>query len=191
MVLCSNAFAIQNISTEDVYLQLPGVYVLHPGEVIDLLEAGVPLNTIATSEIVFIQMSRQRLKQVAIPDKNNLSIPTLERTLTETGAQYTQYETEQLIRGCEGSGNLGPFDPLGGGTNGGLEKVSALIGNGIATRYRVTHDLDTDEVMVQTYSNTAPKDTVFPLVDRINNTQIELAFNEPPSNEQYTVLIVG
>lgn len=158
MVLCNNAFAVKNVSHEDVYPQLNSVYVIHPGEIVDLLERGIPLNKITANETIFVQFSRGRLIQIQIPDKNNLSLPALNRTLEETGYSYTQYETEQLIRGCDLGGTLGPFAPLGIG----LTRVSAIIGNGSSIRFRVTHNLNTEAVVVQTYSN-IPQKTLFSL----------------------------
>lgn len=192
MSLCDNVFAIKNVSTEDVYLQLPGIYVLHPGEWRELFGLGISLQTITNSEALFTQFARGRLVQVEVPNENNISIPTLQRTLTETGTKYTQYETEQLLRGCGFEGDLGPYDPLGGGGPGsGLTRVSALLGNGVNTKFRVTHSLETEDVLVQVYSNFPPKDTVFPLVNRLNDNQVEIQFDRPPSTDQYTVIIIG
>lgn len=194
MTFCDNAFAVKNISTEDVYLQLPGLYVLHPGEVRELLSLGISLQAITNSETIFVQFSRGRLIQVEVPGENNVSIPTLNRTKLETGTKYTQYETEQLLRGCGLEGETGPFDPLGSGGGGGgsgLTRVSALLGNGTNTKFRVTHSLETEDVFVQVYSNFTPKDTVFPLINRLNDNQVEVEFDRPPSSDQYTILIIG
>lgn len=189
MVLCDNAFAIQNISTEDVYLQLPGLGVIRPGEIKELLSLGSNFQIISNSQTLFIQFSRGRLVQVFVPERNNISIPTLKRTLTETRTKDTQYETEQLLKGCNFESGLGPLDPVGP-VPGGLIRVSALLGNGVNTKYRVTHNLETEDVLIQVYSNFPPKDTVFPLITRLNENQVEVEFDRPPSTEQYTILIV-
>lgn len=186
MTFCNNSFAIKNVSTEDVYLQLPGIHVIHPGEIYDLLEIGIDLQSIANNEFLFIQFQRKRLIQIQVPGKTNINVSTL----TQTGTKYTQYETEQLVRGCDFSGQFGPFNPLGSnGSN--LTKVSALLGNDVNTKFRVTHNLETTEILVQVFSNLSPKDTVFPTVDRINDNQIEIQFNNPPSANQYTIIIIG
>lgn len=186
MAACDNAFAIRNVSTEDVYLQFPGLYVIHPGESANLIALGIAIQTIATSNILFIQFNRGRLIQIPVSGKNNLTISTLQNTKT----QYTQYETEQLIRGCSFTGDLGPYDPLGGGGSS-LTRVSALLGNGSNQLFNVTHNLNTEEIFVQVYSNLAPKDNVYPRIDRINLNQIQVKFDRPPYTNQYTIIVLG
>lgn len=63
------------------------------------------------------------------------------------------------------------------------------IGDGSSTTYTVTHGLNTRDVMVQTYSNLTPYDTVMVDVERTNTTQVTLNTASPISTSGVRVLV--
>jgi hypothetical protein len=187
MTTCDNAFAVRNISTEDVYLPFPGIAVLHPGQTADLIALGIELQAIASSADLLSQFARGRLLQVTVSGKNNVQITSIQNT----NAAPTQLDTEQLVLGCDLAGSPGPFTPAGGGGGGSLTKVTASVGDGATTLFNVTHNLGTLDVMCQAYANSAPKQNVEPRFDRISTTQVQVRFDVAPTTNQYTIIIIG
>lgn len=75
-------------------------------------------------------------------------------------------------------------------TDGFTKKVSASVGNGVATSYAVTHNLGTRDVVVNVYDN-ASYDTVEVDVVRTDANTVTVTFASAPSSNAYRVVVVG
>ena len=64
----------------------------------------------------------------------------------------------------------------------------ANIGNGTNTSFILIHDLDTKDLMVEIYEISTGQ-TVYADVTRYSDTRIKIDFAEPPTTEQFRVLI--
>lgn len=180
---CANSFAVKNVSTEEVHLQLPGIRSLMPGDMVDLLRYGFDTHTLVTNTPLMAQLNSGRLVQIQIPGRTNIDVGFVQTAVTP----MSQIDTEQLIRGCDFQGNLGPFS--NGGSGG--SKLSVNIGTGSpATTFQVTHNFGTKDVTVTVYEN-ASGDTVYPDVRRINDNQVRITFSESIATDEYRVVVIA
>jgi hypothetical protein len=73
-----------------------------------------------------------------------------------------------------------------------IEKVSSKkvynVGDGVSTNFQLNHNLGTRDVIVQIYE-TSTGDSVETFVRRLNDDDVEIFFNKPPSEEEYRVII--
>lgn len=69
-------------------------------------------------------------------------------------------------------------------------KASASVGNGAATVFTVTHNLNTLDVSVQVFDN-ATTETIECDVTRNSTSQVTIGFAVAPANNAYRVLVVG
>lgn len=69
-------------------------------------------------------------------------------------------------------------------------KASGSIGNGAATVFTVTHNLNTLDVSVQVFDN-ATTETIECDVTRNSTSQVTIGFAVAPANNAYRVLVVG
>jgi hypothetical protein len=75
-------------------------------------------------------------------------------------------------------------------TDGFTKKVSASVGNGVATAYAVTHSLGTRDVVVNVYDN-ATYDTVEVDVVRTDTNTVTVTFASAPASNAYRVVVIG
>lgn len=71
------------------------------------------------------------------------------------------------------------------------KKYSAAFGDGAATQYDITHNLGTEDVIVEVYRNSGSKDTVGCDVGRVDTNTVRLNFASAPSSNQFRVVIIG
>lgn len=76
-------------------------------------------------------------------------------------------------------------------SDGFAKKYVANVGDGTLTELPVTHNMNTKDVMVNVYDNSAPYDTVEVEVQRNSVNQIKLIFASAPTSNQYRVVVVG
>lgn len=74
---------------------------------------------------------------------------------------------------------------------GRLRKFSQTIGDGSATLYTVTHNLNSDDVQVEVYRATGAKDSVLADVDRSSVNAIRITFASAPSINAFRVVVIG
>jgi len=72
-----------------------------------------------------------------------------------------------------------------------LKKVSANIGDGTATTYTVTHNLNTRDVIVRIFPNSGQYDDVEVDVQRISVNAVALVFETAPATNAYRVVVIG
>jgi hypothetical protein len=71
----------------------------------------------------------------------------------------------------------------------GTRKVNALIGDGAATSYVVTHNLNTRDVECEVYRNSGNFDTVLVEIQRTSVNSITLLFDSAPASNAYRVMV--
>ena len=74
---------------------------------------------------------------------------------------------------------------------GRLRKVSADFGDGSATQFDITHNLNTRDVQVEIYRNSGGYDTVIADVSRISVNAIRINVTTAPASNAYRAVIVG
>jgi hypothetical protein len=75
--------------------------------------------------------------------------------------------------------------------SGRLRKVSAAFGDGAATQYTVTHNLNSADVQVEIYRTSGVQDTVLCDVDRPSVNAVRLTFAAAPSANQFRCVVIG
>jgi len=75
-------------------------------------------------------------------------------------------------------------------TDSFTKKASASVGNGSATSFAVSHNLNTEDVLVQVFDN-ATHDTVETDVVRTDVNTVTVSFATAPSNNAYRVVVIG
>jgi hypothetical protein len=75
--------------------------------------------------------------------------------------------------------------------SGRLRKVSANIGDGSATSYVVTHNLNTRDVIIRVFPNSGQYDDVEVDVQRTSTTTTTLVFATAPASNAYRVVVMG
>jgi hypothetical protein len=75
--------------------------------------------------------------------------------------------------------------------SGLLKKVSASIGDGSATTYTVTHNLNTRDVIVRVFPNSGEYDDAEVDVQRTSVNAVALVFATAPATNAYRVVVIG
>jgi hypothetical protein len=75
--------------------------------------------------------------------------------------------------------------------SGRLRKVSTSIGDGSATSYVVTHNLNTRDVIIRVFPNSGEYDDVEVDVQRTSTTTATLVFATAPASNAYRVVVLG
>ena len=69
------------------------------------------------------------------------------------------------------------------------KQYAATIGDGSATSYAVTHNLNSRDVTVELYRNSGNYDTVLAEVQRTSVNQVTLLFDSAPAANAYRVIV--
>lgn len=72
-----------------------------------------------------------------------------------------------------------------------MHKFEFTIGNGILKHFTLTHSLETSAVFVQVMENKLPSRIVYAEIEIIDNNNVRINFEVPPSEKQYKVIIAG
>jgi hypothetical protein len=80
-------------------------------------------------------------------------------------------------------------DTVGINTAVVVTKYAANVGDGSATSYTITHNLDTRDVIVTIYDNSSPYAEVICDVQHTSTTAITLLFSVAPTSNQYRVVV--
>jgi len=75
--------------------------------------------------------------------------------------------------------------------SGRLRKVSSNVGDGSATSYTVTHNLNTRDVIVRVFPNSGQYDDVEVDVQRTGVNTVAVVFATAPSSDAYRVVVLG
>jgi hypothetical protein len=109
---------------------------------------------------------------------------------SETTAGIAELATQAEVDA--GTDDLRIVTPLKLATwSGRLRKVSTSVGDGSATSYVVTHNLNTRDVIVRTFPNSGEYDDVEVDVQRTSTTTVTLVFATAPASNAYRVVVLG
>jgi hypothetical protein len=78
-----------------------------------------------------------------------------------------------------------------GAWSGRLKKVAANFGDGSATQYDITHNLNTDDVHVTVYRNSGAKDEISCDIGRPTVNAVRLNFATAPTSNQFRCVVIG
>lgn len=78
--------------------------------------------------------------------------------------------------------------PLGTGGVSGIQKYIENVGDGAATGYTITHNLNTEDVTVSLYEG---KKTVFAEVEILDENSIKVSFSKSPALNAVKAVIIG
>lgn len=70
-------------------------------------------------------------------------------------------------------------------------KFSALMGDGSATQFDITHNLNTRDVQITVYRNATPWDTVICDAERPDANTARVRFSSAPASNAYRVVVLG
>jgi len=112
------------------------------------------------------------------------------------------YATENYVDGEVFSGDYGDlsgvpdrFDPEDHGnerhTENFPEKHAETIGDGSSTSFTINHGFGTRDVTVEVYRDSSPYDKVFASVKHDTTDDVEVSFSEPPSSDEFRVVVIG
>ena len=73
----------------------------------------------------------------------------------------------------------------------GVRKYVVNVGDGAATSYTITHNLNTRDVTVQMFENASPYSQIEADVEHTTTTTVTVRFAVAPTNAQYRAVIVG
>ena len=109
---------------------------------------------------------------------------------SETTAGIAELATQAEVDA--GTDDLRIVTPLKLATwSGRLRKVSANVGDGSATSYVVTHNLNTRDVIIRVFPNSGQYDDVEVDVQRTSTTTATLVFATAPASNAYRVVVLG
>lgn len=109
---------------------------------------------------------------------------------SETTAGIAEIATQAEVDA--GTDDLRIVTPLKLATwSGRLRKVSTNVGDGSATSYVVTHNLNTRDVIIRVFPNSGDYDDVEVDVQRTSTTTATLVFATAPASNAYRVVVIG
>jgi hypothetical protein len=109
---------------------------------------------------------------------------------SETTAGIAELATQAEVDA--GTDDLRIVTPLKLATwSGRLRKVSTSVGDGSATSYVVTHNLNTRDVIIRVFPNSGEYDDVEVDVQRTSTTTATLVFATAPASNAYRVVVLG
>ena len=109
---------------------------------------------------------------------------------SETTAGIAELATQAEVDA--GTDDLRIVTPLKLATwSGRLRKVSTSVGDGSATSYVVTHNLNTRDVIIRVFPNSGQYDDVEVDVQRTSTTTATLVFATAPASNAYRVVVLG
>jgi hypothetical protein len=74
---------------------------------------------------------------------------------------------------------------------GRLRKFSQTFGDGTATQYTITHNLNSEDVHVEVHRTSGNKDTVITDVDRTSVNAVRLTFAAAPAANAFRCVVIG
>lgn len=75
--------------------------------------------------------------------------------------------------------------------SGRIRKFAALVGDGSATQFTVTHNFNTRDVQVNVYRNSGAYDQVLTDVEMTTPNSVTVRFATAPSSNQFRVMVMG
>lgn len=114
------------------------------------------------------------------------SAPAASETTAGIAELATQAETNA------GTDDLRIVTPLKlANWSGRIKKYAVNIGDGAATQYAVTHNLNTNDTQVTVYRVASPYDEVLVDIEHTTVNSVTLRFASAPSSNQYRAVVIG
>lgn len=115
---------------------------------------------------------------------------TMAAAATETNSGIAEIATQAETD--TGTDDLRFVTPLKLATWAGrIRKYATSIGDGSATQYTVTHNLNTRDVQVGVYRNTGAYDEVFADVEHTTINTLTIRFAAAPNSNQFRVVVIS
>jgi hypothetical protein len=99
--------------------------------------------------------------------------------------------TDNVIAAVAGSGIVVDGSGINIDTAVVVRKYAANVGDGSATSYTITHNLNTKDVQVTIYDNSSPYAEVICDVQHTSTSAVTLLFSIAPTSNQYRVVVQG
>jgi hypothetical protein len=115
-----------------------------------------------------------------------VAAPSTSETTAGLSEVATQAETDA---GTDDSRHVTPAKLAN--WSGRIRKFSANIGDGTATTYTVTHNLNSRDVVVRVYPNSGQYDDVEVDVQRTTVNAVAIVFATAPAANAFRVVVVG
>lgn len=104
----------------------------------------------------------------------------------------TQYDLLFIQDGASGRWDIIHVQaPEGGGGGGAGGAYAETIGNGVDTSFTITHDLGTQDVVVEVYEAASPFDTVIADIAHTTINSVTVSFAAAPSSNEYRVVVLS
>lgn len=132
--------------------------------------------------------------------KTDLGLNNVENTAISTWAGSSNITTVGTI--TSGTWNGSAISVARGGTGattaaaaranlGAVTKYVTTIGNNSASEFTVTHNLNTRDVEVAVYETASPYSKIYCGIEHETVNSVTLSFGDIPSNNEYTVVVIG
>lgn len=102
----------------------------------------------------------------------------------KTAGRFIYNTTSKTFKYCDGTSWLA----VGTGGVSGIQKYIENIGDGAATGYIITHNLNTEDVTVSLYEG---KKTVFSEIEILDADSIKVSFSKAPTTNAVKAVIIG
>lgn len=115
----------------------------------------------------------------------NIVVENLASDPTEkTAGRFIYNTTSKSFKYCDGTSWLA----VGTGGVSGIQKHIENVGDGAATGYTITHNLNTEDITVSLYEG---KKTVFSEVEILDENSIKVSFSKALAINAVKVVIIG
>ena len=111
------------------------------------------------------------------------------RTATTTRTGIARIATQSEVNAGTSNDTIVTPLTLGSYLSSHVGGYSALIGDNTTTSFTVTHNLNTEDVVVSVYRTGSNKQQVFPTIEILNVNSIKVGFAVAPSTNEYKVVI--
>ena len=167
---------------------------LTPDKIVDSVIASdktIPTNKIAGLDTALADKitdaQAQAKADTALQQAKAFATQEINKLVNGASSAYDTFkEIEELLKQNDTLENA-----LKQGIAGKTGKFAGVIGNGAATEFTVTHNLNTQDVVVMLRENKAPFAQVITDVEVTDTNNIKVRFAKAPAVSSYKVIVVG
>lgn len=102
----------------------------------------------------------------------------------KTAGRFIYNTTSKSFKYCDGTSWLA----VGTGGVSGIQKYIENVGDGSATGYTITHNLNTEDITVSLYEG---KKMVFAEIEILDENSIKVSFSKAPATNTVKAVIIG
>lgn len=167
---------------------------LTPDKIVDSVIASdktIPTNKIAGLDTALADKitdaQAQAKADTALQQAKAFATQEINKLVNGASSAYDTFkEIEELLKQNDTLENA-----LKQGIAGKTGKFAGVIGNGAATEFTVTHNLNTQDVVVMVRENKAPFAQVITDVEVTDTNNVKVRFAKAPAVSSYKVIVVG